>query len=165
MSRQHIRRAPSLAALWVVSSLALIATTGAGGQSMPTPSSSLGFEPGADFQLATYEQSGEYFRRLDEASDHLTLLHVGRTSEGREWFMALVSTPENLANVERYRRVAQRLAHPEGLTDEAARELAREGKAFVDINGGLHATDILAERADVADRIASWLAAVLYPVP
>ena len=39
------------------------------GQAIPTPASVLGHEVGADFELATYEESMEYFRALDEASD------------------------------------------------------------------------------------------------
>lgn len=33
------------------------------------------------------------------------------------------------------------MAHPAGLTDDEARRLARDGKAFVDISGGLHASE------------------------
>jgi len=108
---------------------------------LPTPESILGFKPGADFELATYEESIDYFERLDAASDRITMLRVGRTSEGRDWWIALISSPENLAAVERYRVLADRLAHPADLTDELAQELAREGKAIVDISGGLHASE------------------------
>ncbi len=109
---------------------------------IPTPETVLGFPVGADFKLATYDESLRYFRQLDEASDRLQLVEVGRTSEGRPWYLALISSPENLANVERYREIALRLAHPDGLTDEEARQLAREGKAFVHIDGGLHASEV-----------------------
>jgi hypothetical protein len=136
------KRALLTAGLWAALGLTLTAVGQADAQGVPTPTASLGFEPGADFELATYEQSVSYFRELDEASEHLTLLKVGHTSEGRDWFMALVSAPDNLTNVERYREIAQRLAHPSGVTDDTARELAREGKAFVDISGGLHATEV-----------------------
>ena len=51
---------------------------------IPTPESVLGFIPGADFHLATYEQSVDYFQRLDAASDRIMMLPTGRTSEGRE---------------------------------------------------------------------------------
>jgi hypothetical protein len=108
----------------------------------PTPESVLGFRPGADFHLATYEQSLDYFQRLDAASDRLELRKVGTTSNGRPWYVALISSADNLRNVERYREIAQRLAHPEGLTDEEAHRLAREGKAIVHIDGGLHATEV-----------------------
>ncbi|MFB3133639.1 MAG: M14 metallopeptidase family protein, partial [Rhodothermales bacterium] len=109
---------------------------------IPAPETVLGFAIGADFKLATYDESLRYFRQLDEASDRLQLVEVGRTSEGRPWYLALISSPENLANVERYREIALRLAHPDGLTDEEARRLAREGKAFVHIDGGLHASEV-----------------------
>ena len=109
---------------------------------VPTPESVLGFQVGADFKLATYDQSLGYFRQLDAASDRMQLVEVGRTSEGKAWYFALISTPENLGDVERYRTIAQRLAHPQGLTDDEARRLAREGKPFVHIDGGLHASEV-----------------------
>ena len=67
---------------------------------------------------------------------------VGRTSEGRPWYVAFISSPSNLENLEHYRDIAQRLAHPEGLNDDEARSLAREGKPIVDISGGLHASEV-----------------------
>jgi len=108
---------------------------------IPTPESVLGFVPGADFHLATYEQSIDYFRRLDAASDRITMVQIGETSQGRAWWIALISTPENLAQVERFRGIADDLAHPAGLTDDAAHRLAATGKAIVDISGGLHASE------------------------
>jgi hypothetical protein len=109
---------------------------------VPTPESSLGFKPGADYKLATYDQAIDYFRTLDAASDRLTLIEMGRTSYGHPWYFALVSSAENLANVEKYRQIAQRLAHPEGLTNDEAHRLAQDGKAFVHIDGGLHSTEV-----------------------
>jgi Zinc carboxypeptidase len=108
----------------------------------PAPETVLGFRVGADFKLATYEQAIEYFRKLDAATDRLTLVEIGRTSLGRAWQMALISSPENLASIEKYREIAVRLASPEGLTDEQARQLARDGKAIVHIDGGLHASEV-----------------------
>jgi|TARA_B100000315_G_scaffold5173_1_gene5175 hypothetical protein len=78
---------------------------------------------------------------LAETSDRVELRQVGRTSLGLDWYIALISDPKNLTNVEHYREIAQRLAHPERLTDEEGHALAREGKAIVAIDGGLHATE------------------------
>ena len=111
-------------------------------QSIPTPESVLGHPVGADFELATYEESLAYFRALDAASDRVELRQVGVTSFGRPWFVALVSSAENLRNVDRHREIAQRLAHPEGLSDADARALAAEGRAIVHIDGGLHASEV-----------------------
>ncbi len=109
---------------------------------VPTPESVFGFRPGADYKLATYDQSLEYFRRVAAATKYVRLLEAGPTTEGRPMYFALVSTPENLARIDRYREIARRLAHPQDLSEGEARRLAREGKAFVHIDGGLHATEV-----------------------
>ena len=110
---------------------------------IPTPASALGFEVGADFELANYEQSLAYFRQLDEATDRLELRQVGVTSFGRPWYIALISSAENLRDAERYRQIARRLAYPsDEMTDDDARRLAEEGKAIVHIDGGLHASEV-----------------------
>src|SRR3954451_16988346 len=117
-----------------------IAQTRAG--SIPPPESVFGFTAGADYKLATYEQSIEYFKKLAAASHHIKLMEAGKTSQGRTMYFALISTPENLAKIDRYREIWQRLAHPQGLTDAEAQRLAAEGKALVHIDGGLHATEV-----------------------
>ena len=111
-------------------------------QGVPTPESVLGFTVGADFHLADYEQALEYFQRLDAVSDRVQLVEVGRTSEGRPWYLALISSADNLRNLERYREIALRLADPGEMTEAEARALAREGKAIVHVDGGLHSTEV-----------------------
>ena len=76
------------------------------------------------------------------ASKLVKLVQAGTTTQGRPMVFVLVSSPENLARVDRYREIARRIAHPQGLSDAEARKLAREGKAFVHIDGGLHATEV-----------------------
>ncbi|HEV2446063.1 MAG TPA: M14 family zinc carboxypeptidase, partial [Candidatus Sulfopaludibacter sp.] len=66
---------------------------------------------------------------------------IGPTSENRHQYMAIFSSPENMKRLDHYKEIAQRLAHAEGLTDEQAHALAREGKAVVWIDGGLHASE------------------------
>jgi zinc carboxypeptidase len=110
--------------------------------SLPTPESVLGFRPGADYKLATYDQSVDYFKRVAAATKYVRLFEAGKTSQGRTMYFALVSSPENLAKIDRYREIARRIAHPQGLSEIDARQLAREGKAFVHIDGGLHSTEV-----------------------
>jgi hypothetical protein len=120
----------------------LIAPRNGSAQAVPTPASVFGFPVGADSQLFTYDQSIEYFRRLASASQHVRLIEVGKTSFGKPWTVALISSPANLARVDELRRINQRIARPGGLTDADARELARQGVPLVDISGGLHASEI-----------------------
>ena len=109
---------------------------------VPTPESVLGFRPGADYKLATYDQSIDYFKKVAAGSRYVKLVEAGKTSQGRTMYYALVSSPDNLGRVDRYREIARRLAHPVGLTDPEAKKLAHDGKAFVHIDGGLHSTEV-----------------------
>jgi hypothetical protein len=118
------------------------ATASAQQPTIPTPESSLGFQVGADFKLATYDESIAYFQKLAAVSNRIKLVDVGKTSTGHPWTLAIISSPENLAKLEQLRQIAQRIAHPTGLTDAEAHRLAAEGKVFVDISGGLHASEI-----------------------
>ncbi len=68
---------------------------------------------------------------------------IGTTAEGREQLMAIITAPENFAKLDRYKEISRRLSLAEGLTDEQARALAKEGKAVIWIDGGLHATEVL----------------------
>src|SRR5919197_796434 len=132
-----------VAAIVLVSAIGLpVSPTAQSRWSIPAPDAVLGFAPGADYKLATYDQTIEYFRRLAASSKYIRLMEAGQTSQGRTMYFALISTPDNLARIDRYREIWQRLAHPQGLTDAQAEQLAREGKALVHIDGGLHATEV-----------------------
>jgi hypothetical protein len=102
----------------------------------------LGHKPGDDFYLANYQESRDYFHRLAAASNRIKLITVGKTTRGLDWEIALISSPANLAALDRNKQISQRLAHGRGLDDAAAHALAREGKAIVHIDGGLHSTEV-----------------------
>ena len=56
--------------------------------------------------------------------------------------VAIISSEANLARLDRYRDISRRLALVRGVTDAEARALAREGKAVVWIDSGLHASEV-----------------------
>ena len=120
--------------------------TGAGfGQTrtpVPTPESILGHKPGDDFYLASYDDARGYFRKLASTSNRIKLINVGKTTRGADWEIAIISSPQNLANLDRYKEVSRRLADGRGIDDQMARALAREGKAIVHLDGGLHSTEV-----------------------
>ncbi|HXH05461.1 MAG TPA: M14 metallopeptidase family protein, partial [Vicinamibacterales bacterium] len=112
-------------------------------QSVTSPRQFFGHDIGADYQLPNYRQLAEYWQRLDRESDRLRVVEIGRTAEGRAQLMAIVTSPDNHRRLERYKEIARRLALAEDLDEAQARALAREGRAVVWIDGGLHATEVL----------------------
>src|SRR5688572_12532102 len=108
-----------------------------------TPKEEFGSNFGDDYFLANYQQIAAYWRKLDAQSDRMVVQEIGKTAEGRPHLMAIVTSPENHRNLDRYRQTSMRLALAQGLTEESARALAREGKAIVWIDGGLHASEVL----------------------
>ena len=108
-----------------------------------TPEQFFGHKIGADYVLPNYTKFTEYVRKLDTESDRMVVQSIGKTAEGRDQLMAIITAPENFKNLERYKEISRRLSLAEGLTDDQARALAKEGKAVVWIDGGLHATEVL----------------------
>ncbi len=139
MSTLQLRRTGRLAA-----GMFVLITAAVGAQQQPTsPLEHFGFTMGDDYRLATYTQFEAYWQRLDAQSDRMKVVSIGKTAEGRDQWMAIVTSPANHARLDHYREIAAQLARAEGLTDEAAQALAREGKAVIWIDGGLHANEVL----------------------
>jgi hypothetical protein len=108
-----------------------------------TPKQEFGHEIGADYVLPDYQQLAAYWQKLDRESDRMRVVEIGKTAEGRPQLMAIVTSPENHRRLDRLREISRRLALADGLSDEEARALAREGRTVVWIDGGLHATEVL----------------------
>jgi len=123
--------------------LVLAGAAAAGAQTVTTPKQHFGFNIGDDYQLATYTQFIDYWQKLDKESDRMKVVEIGKTAEGRPQLMAIITSPENHKKLDRYKEISRRLATVDGLTDDQAHALAREGKGVVWIDGGLHATEVL----------------------
>jgi len=111
-------------------------------QVVPSPKEHFGFNIGDDYKLATYTQTEAYFKKL-AASPRTKLVDIGMTEEGRHQWMLIVSSPENIKKLGRYKDISQKLAHADGLSDLDAKALAAEGKSVIWIDGGLHATEVV----------------------
>jgi hypothetical protein len=121
----------------------LASTSAAAAQRVTSPQQQFGHQIGADYELPDYTAFMAYWEKLARESDRMVLDTIGLSEEGRPQLMAIITSPENHRNLERYREMARRLALAENLTDEQARQMAREAKAVVWIDGGLHATEVL----------------------
>jgi len=106
------------------------------------PESYLGFVPGADYKLMTYEQAIGYCELLASQSGRIKVFDMGPTSMGRRMKYLLITSEANMARIERYKEISRRLSVVRGVSPEEAERLSDEGKAVVWIDGGLHASEV-----------------------
>jgi hypothetical protein len=129
---------------WTFVLAAILSAVSLSAQSAPkitTPKDALGFNLGDDYMVANYTQLEAYWKKLASESDRMKLVSIGKTEEGRDQWMAIVSSSENIKNLDKYKQISRRLALAEGVSEEQAHQLAAQGKAVVWIDGGLHASE------------------------
>lgn len=106
------------------------------------PAEVLGFQVGSDYQVAGWKAVSDYMRHVADNSDRILLEELGKTTEGNDFVMVLISAPETLENLVRYQRIQRQLASPEKQAITALDSLCQEGKGVVLINCNLHSTEI-----------------------
>lgn len=111
-------------------------------QHIPSPKEHFGFTIGDDYQLANYTQTEAYFKKLADASDRVKIELAGKTSEGRNQYLMIVSSPANLAKIDFYKDISQKMARAE-IDSAEARKLSLAGKPVVWIDGALHSTELV----------------------
>jgi hypothetical protein len=129
---------------------------------IPTPAEVLGFAPGDDRKLASWDQVVDYFQKLDAASDRVVFETLGNTTMGKPFVMATISSPANLARLEEFKKIQDQLADPRKLGPLATRDrkaagLIRQGKTIVLITCGIHSTEVGSYLSSmlIAHRLAS----------
>lgn len=111
-------------------------------QQLKSPEEFLGFKVGADYKIADYETISKYFQHLKENSKKITYEVIGKTSQGRDMFMSVISSDENIANIDKYKAIIKKLSDPRKITDDEAGHLAKEGKIIVLVTCNIHSTEI-----------------------
>ena len=76
---------------------------------------------------------------------------------GNPYVLATISSPENLARLDRLVEINRRLADPRGLSEAEAKRLAQEGRAFYFLYGTIHSTEVGNTQAiiEIAHRLAT----------
>ncbi len=116
-------------------------------QSIPSPKSVLGFHPTDDKTIADWSQINNYFQKLDAASDKVAVREIGKTTLGKPFIVAFVSSAENIKNLDKYKQINQKLADPRAVATDAERgQLIEQGKAVVAISCSIHSTEIVASQ-------------------
>src|SRR5438876_4059588 len=144
MSLESVRRQLRRVGLSVV---LLVWLAGAAAAQLPPPESFFGFRMGTDGQLASSEAIEQYFELTASKSDRVKIVDIGPTTEGHRTIAAIVSSPENIRNLDQIRTANQRLADPRALPPDEARRLASAHKVVLAIGCSIHASEIGATQA------------------
>ena len=78
-----------------------ILTANATAQSIPPPEKFFGFKMGADGELVKWDKVVEYFNLLANRSDRIIVQNLGESTEGNPFILAIISSPDNLKNLEK----------------------------------------------------------------
>jgi hypothetical protein len=93
-------------------------------------------------RITQHHQMMRYLERLAAESPRVTIQKQGRSWQGRELMLAVVTSPENHARLDEIRRNAQRLADPRTTsTGEAAAIIANQ-PAIVWFGGSIHGFEL-----------------------
>src|SRR5215471_2470308 len=114
-------------------------------KNVPPPETSLGFKIGEDRKLARWDQFLAYFGELAKASDRIKLDTLGKTTLGRPFVVATISSPENLKRLDEFKEIQRKLADPRLLasaSESVINELISAGKTVVVITCSIHSTEV-----------------------
>ena len=148
ISRRSVVAAVALVICLAAGSHASFAqTTASSTPGVPSPKSFLGFTPGEDRTIADWSQITNYFARLDQASDRVTVQTLGQSTLKRPLIVAVISARENILGLQKYKDIQRQLADPRLATQPGQSDrLIADGKVVVTISCSIHSTEIVASQ-------------------
>src|SRR5262245_17763528 len=150
----------------------------ADGQSQPitSPETFFGFRMGADRKLARWDKMVEYYKLLERQSPRIKVVEMGPTTMGNPFLALYISSPANLAQLEKLKQINARISDPRGASESEIRQLVAGGKVIIAQSMGLHSSEVassqmaaeliydLAQRSDEeATRILDNTVAIMIP--
>ena len=107
-----------------------------------TPEDFFGFQMGADRQLARWDRIVEYYYQLEKESDRLKVINMGPSSEGHPFLLLVITSPENLADLDKLQMINKKISDPRGVPQEEIDKYVQEGKAVIFQSMSLHASEV-----------------------
>ena len=132
----------TIVAIAMAVSVASVTTYQVPAKSIPSPEEFLGYPIGENYKLTYWSTMVNYFTLVANLSDRVELFEIGKTLGGRPLVLLAVSSPENLAKLEYYRGIANKLADPRLLNPDDVQRVVEEGKAIVFLMGDQHSPEV-----------------------
>jgi len=107
-----------------------------------SPEAYFGFQMGSDKKIARWDKIVKYFQLLEKESKKLKVINMGPSTMGHPFLLVIISSADNLANLDRLQKVNALISDPRGVTEGEIKKLVHKGKAVICQSMSLHATEI-----------------------
>ncbi len=107
-----------------------------------SPEEFFGFQLGSDKKIARWDKIVQYYKLLEQESSCIKVINMGPSTMGNPFLVAIISSEENLSDLEHLREVNAKLSDPRGTAEAEIKKLVKEGKAVMCQSMSLHATEI-----------------------
>jgi len=129
-------------ALTVVGIWLVLPTSAQQSDQIPSPEQFFGFPMGTDQRLAHWDDMVKYYETVAERSGRMIIEELGKTTLGEPYLLLVISAPETIRELPRFKSMQQQLANPRQTSTEAAEMIAQTGKAVVLVGANVHSTEI-----------------------
>ena len=109
---------------------------------IPSPEQFFGFPMGTDRRLAHWDDMVDYYHTVAEQSDRMVVEELGKTTMGEPYLLLVISAPETIRELPRFKAMQRQLANPRQTSAQTAEEIAQTGKAVVLVGANVHSTEI-----------------------
>ena len=109
---------------------------------MPSPLKLLGYVPGEPGKLTYHADIVRYLEALDNASDRVTLMRIGKIDEGRDMVALAIADEATIRNLDKYKQITARLTDPRKLSEAEAAQLIATGKPIYYAIGSIHTPEV-----------------------
>ena len=151
----HRRR--RLAAAGLAAACLAFVPSSAHAQGIPTPEQHFGFKMGTEGKLPAWGKTKEFFKLIGDRSPKADYFIEGKTTEGDDYPYLVMSSAQNMGRLSQIMEANTRLAEAEGLTEEAAHELASQTVPVYLIEAMMHSTEVgnMPAIVDIVHRFAT----------
>lgn len=107
-----------------------------------TPEKFFGFRMGTDKKLARWDKIVDYYYKIEKESDRMKVINMGPSTMDNPFLVLIISSPENLANLDKYQKINKKISDPRGIDEKTIKKYIQEGKAIICQSMSLHASEV-----------------------
>jgi len=93
-----------------------------------SPEEFFGFKLGSDKKIARWDRIVDYFKHLEKESEKLRVIDMGPSTMGHPFLWVIISSPENLANLDRLKEINAKISDPRGIEEEDIRNWSTKAR-------------------------------------